>query len=367
MIVDPENYLNNADLSEINHNMKLLYDKFKINSYIFIISHLELSSYKKKHMDEVDMNSEVEIFLSKFNYIMYRDNSFYEDNMTLTTIFFIKDRKMRMRTGSSLREIIKDKDALNILNRRKNDLREKNYYKVVNELINDVYKAYISNYEYYNSFFYKNKITIFYSILFIIISLFFVWGYIGYIPESEREKKIKEFLERNKNKKIKKIFNQSCIICLDNFMPLEEKLKIENIFDKKRLKEEKTTILECGHQFHEKCIIEWLKTQNKCPICRINVKYDTNLNKKNIEFNANERSRLINIYDDYLISDIIVDIVDVQRDAYPHYLNEAQRNRIISDYKEENTKNNNNSFYDNGDDKDFDDFNEGSGGATSDW
>ena len=148
-------------------------------------------------------------------------------------------------------------------------------------------------------------------------------------------------------------------------MPFEEKLKIENIFDKKRLKEEKTTILECGHQFHEKCIIEWLKTQNKCPICRINVKYDNNINKKNIENNVNERSRLINTYDDYLISDIIGDIVDVQRDAYPHYLNEAQRNRIISDYKEENTKNNNNSFYDN--DKDFDDFNEGSGGATSDW
>ena len=149
-------------------------------------------------------------------------------------------------------------------------------------------------------------------------------------------------------------------------MPLEEKLKIENMFDKKRLKEEKTIFLECGHQFHEKCIIEWLKTQNKCPICRISVKYDKNIN---IDKNNNERSRLINFnfYNDYLLNDIINDVVDIQRDAYPQYLNEAQGNRIISKYKEE--KNSNNSFFgnDNDNDKDFCDFDSGSGGATSDW
>jgi hypothetical protein len=24
----------------------------------------------------------------------------------------------------------------------------------------------------------------------------------------------------------------------------------------------------CGHHFHDKCIIEWLKQNNKCPLCR---------------------------------------------------------------------------------------------------
>ena len=89
MLVDPENYLQNKNTSKIIKQMEYLYDKLKINNYIFLISHVELSQYKKNHIDEVDMNAEVERFVSKFNYIMYRDNSFYEDNMTLTIIFFL--------------------------------------------------------------------------------------------------------------------------------------------------------------------------------------------------------------------------------------------------------------------------------------
>ena len=370
MIVDPENYLKNADLSEINHNMKFLYDKFKINNYIFLISHLEIPSYKKNHKEEIDMNNEVERFVSKFNYMMYRDNSFYEDNMTLTIVFFIKDRKMRIRTGRSLREIIRDKDALNILNKRRQDLRKENYYKVVYDIINDVHITYISNYEYYNSFFYKNQTNIIISIIFILISSFIIISYYNYLPESEREKKIKEFLERNKKIKINKVFNESCIICLDKFMPEEEKLKIENFVDKKRLKEEKTYILECGHQFHEKCIIEWVKTQNKCPICRIIIKYD-NDNKKlrEREFSDNERIGLLNNHNSssIILDDIISDLINIQRDAYPHQINEGQGKRIISYCKEEKCDNYFTNDYDYDNDKDFKDFNEGSGGATSDW
>ena len=368
MLVDPENYLQNKNTSKIIKQMEYLYDKLKINNYIFLISHVELSQYKKNHIDEVDMNAEVERFVSKFNYIMYRDNSFYEDNMTLTIIFFIKDRKMRMRTGRSLREIIKDKDALHILNKRRDDLRNEDYYKAVYDLVNDVYNTYISNYAFYNSFFYKNSSKIFYTILFIIITIVIFIGYLNYIPESERERKIKEFLNRNKNNKIKRVFNESCIICLEKFMPEEDKLKIENLFDKKRLKEEKTNILECGHKFHEKCIIEWLKTQNQCPICRINIKYDNKINKKNE--NISEGSELIHFDNISLsIDDVINDLIYVQRDAFPHQISQDQGNRIISNYNEEkNEKSNNNYYYDdNNNDNDFNDFNDGTGGATSDW
>ena len=368
MLVDPENYLQNKNTSKIIKQMEYLYDKLKINNYIFLISHVELSQYKKNHIDEVDMNAEVERFVSKFNYIMYRDNSFYEDNMTLTIIFFIKDRKMRMRTGRSLREIIKDKDALHILNKRRDDLRNEDYYKAVYDLVNDVYNTYISNYAFYNSFFYKNSSKIFYTILFIIITIVIFIGYLNYIPESERERKIKEFLNRNKNNKIKRVFNESCIICLEKFMPEEDKLKIENLFDKKRLKEEKTNILECGHKFHEKCIIEWLKTQNQCPICRRNIKYDNKINKKNE--NISEGSELIHFDNISLsIDDVINDLIYVQRDAFPHQISQDQGNRIISNYNEEkNEKSNNNYYYDdNNNDNDFNDFNDGTGGATSDW
>jgi hypothetical protein len=362
MVVDPENYLKGADLSEINSMMKTLYEKYKINSYIILISHMD--KYKNKNTDdeEYDINSAIEIFVSKFNYQMLRDNSFYEDNMTLTTIFFIKDRKMRMRTGRALRETIKDKDALNILNKRKNDLRKENYHKVVYDLINDVYFTYESNSEYYNSFFYKYKETILTTIFWVILIMVCIIRSMSIVPESEREKKIKEFLERNKTKKVKRIMTEACIICLENFMPEEEKLKIENFINKKKLKEEKTTFLECGHQFHEKCIIEWLKTQNKCPLCRINLKFDNGSYKNNRYNYINDDERRSFIDHDYLLNDVINDFVYIQRDAYPHQINEFQGNRIISDCnKDKNEK------CPSDNDRDFDSFNDGSGGATSDW
>lgn len=369
MIIDPENYLEDADLSNINSLMGTLYKKLNIQSYIILISHIKTSH--KKDLDIEKFNADIERFVSKFNYIMHRDNSFYEDNMTLTTVFFIKDRKMRMRTGRALREIIKDKDALNILNRRRNDLRQENYYSVVNKLINDVYTTYTLNYDYYNSFFYKNEEKIIFTVIFLFISIIIFISYMCYIPETDREKKIKDFLERNKYNNIKKTFNKTCVICLENFMPEEEKLKIENFLDKKKLKEEKTTFLECGHQFHEKCIVEWLKNQDKCPLCRIKIKYDKDNDKNEINRNEDERSSFISDSNSRLI-DAFDDIIDIQREAYPHQLNEQQGKRIIATC---NNEKNSKSFFGswnskssgNDNDNDFDSFNDGSGGATSDW
>ena len=43
-----------------------------------------------------------------------------------------------------------------------------------------------------------------------------------------------------------------CSICLDNY----------NIGDK-------ISILSCNHIFHTKCLNEWLKKKEECPLCRI--------------------------------------------------------------------------------------------------
>jgi hypothetical protein len=34
-----------------------------------------------------------------------------------------------------------------------------------------------------------------------------------------------------------------------------------------KIKEE-TILLPCGHMYHSKCVIEWLKQNNTCPVCR---------------------------------------------------------------------------------------------------
>jgi len=31
---------------------------------------------------------------------------------------------------------------------------------------------------------------------------------------------------------------------------------------------EMTVMLPCGHMFHDKCVVSWLKSNNTCPVCR---------------------------------------------------------------------------------------------------
>ena len=55
-----------------------------------------------------------------------------------------------------------------------------------------------------------------------------------------------------------KLFIQdNCCICLDT-------LNKNEIKDKKY----REIFLQCGHNFHEKCIKNWIKNKKICPICR---------------------------------------------------------------------------------------------------
>ena len=69
-------------------------------------------------------------------------------------------------------------------------------------------------------------------------------------PASERAINNLKKIEVNENN-INNYKNITCNICLDNF-------EIGNTL----------RILECNHEFHEECILTWLKSNNTCPICR---------------------------------------------------------------------------------------------------
>ena len=338
MIIDPENYLNYADLSEIASKMKKIHEEYKINTYIILISELQLNGYYS------DINNEVERFVSYFNYYL-NGYSQYNDSMSVTTAFFIKQRKMRMRTGKYARKIISDRKALEIIKARKDDLRSENYYNVVNKLLDDIY--YKCTLDYYSNYILISWIILFFSTYFLFLRF-------CYKPEKKRVKKIKEFLKKNKDKQLKNIFNDSCIICLDNLDDKNEIIKnIEVSKEKEQAKEEKEkekeniAVLECGHRFHEKCIIEWLKKHNICPICRVKQKIGND-----DDYNKNYESRLLG--DDYTF------IIDVQTDAYPQEITEAEGSRIISNLNNPNT-------YNTSGGSDFGSFDADSGGATSDW
>jgi hypothetical protein len=81
--------------------------------------------------------------------------------------------------------------------------------------------------------------------LFIFVFSIFVLRFLGICNNSEK------ITKRNLKDYIVKENEEVCSICIEN-MKTDHKLKI----------------LKCNHYFHEKCIMEWLKNSEVCPLCR---------------------------------------------------------------------------------------------------
>lgn len=62
--------------------------------------------------------------------------------------------------------------------------------------------------------------------------------------------KLNEYLDNNTSNSISNDYIDCCI-CLDKFD--------EN---------HKSIVLECNHRFHKECILNWLKKELNCPLCR---------------------------------------------------------------------------------------------------
>ena len=94
-------------------------------------------------------------------------------------------------------------------------------------------------------------------------------------PASDKAIKELKKIEINENN-LNDYKNITCNICLENF-------EIGNIL----------RILECNHEFHENCIITWLKSNNTCPICR----HELESNDPNYERRKNNhRENLRNLH-----------------------------------------------------------------------
>lgn len=104
-------------------------------------------------------------------------------------------------------------------------------------------------YDSYNNF---DSYVIFYLVCTLFGSYF---CHILYICAKNKYKIYYEYYLKNKNLKEKLIKddNDICSICLE------------------KLKNDKCVILSCEHIYHKTCIQKWLKKNNSCPNCRINI------------------------------------------------------------------------------------------------
>lgn len=359
MLFDPEYYLQEANLQDAYNAMYTLYEKYNVSTHVFFISSMD----EKYKTDEA-----YAAFADRLSYLIYNNNDKYNDNATLTAIFFIKDRKMRIRTTKALRQIITDDDALNILNKRKKDLKNSNFEEVANGLMMDIFKTYSRNVENPNS-----HTIILLTILFIIgMSLLFYLA--NREQPSAQEDRVKAFLDKCKNRSNpREIFTESCIICLEDFKSSEEIHNLQST-NMQAYENAETSTLECGHKFHRKCISDWLKKEENCPICRMkfDLKSDRNNNNKSGSMNNVNFSHILENILRVQIRNNSLNRTEINRirRVYNPGFNPHNYDRDYSAYQgnyDSNSSSHSHSHSHSSPKQSYKSHNEGSGGATSGW
>ena len=364
MIVDPDEYLKSVNLVKINKNLELLYKEFNITTFIYIVNAIQKNR---------DLNYKLKDFSSLVFSEIYAKNPEFDQYTTISAIFQVEDQKMNIRLGSSCRNIIYDSTALTIINKREKDLKEKKLGKLfeefTKELLDTYRKSYKTNKNSKLSFIIQRGVYILISISSILVMLIICY-YLFFgktkldieniikintheiVAKTSKEKKIKDFINKQKNKKIKTIMENTCIICLENFIKEndiksnvltgnsdEEDTTSNNI---NNIPDERITI-PCDHSFHTNCILNWFKQEKRCPICRTKFDFYDDEEKKE------ENENVLNIknynidknleHEDNNLLENINNFVRIQKMVNPDNVNEEFCSKIISYYEAKRSDN----------------------------
>jgi hypothetical protein len=231
---------------------------------------------------------------------------------------------------------------MKILKKRKGDLDKKDMKKLINDLFEDISFTYRNNYEKIKS----KKMPVFLkTIIYIIVIVLF--GYIYYhfikhnfstMPKNEKfikiemssqiGKKIKEFINQNKNKNLKKIMKNTCLICLNDF---DQKENNNILFEYNDSSNEKI-VLPCDHIFHLKCISHIFKNSSNCPLCKSKFQIDDNKDGKIIINNYFLNSNW-SYNNSIIFKDIIKDFLKMQKNINPDEINDNYCSQIIDEYE----------------------------------
>lgn len=338
MIIDPNEYLKNEDLNECSKNLELLYKEYKVTFFIFIINSIK---------ENTVLSYQLRDFMYKINSEINKYNKDYEGNKVISALFSVEDNKMLIRVGSECRKLLSDSEALNILKKRKDDLKNKNFKNMINIFSKDILDSYAKNYDKIQT----NSPSLFKIIFYILIFVLFGYIYFNFIKlnfssnlysenfiniemKSQLGKKIRDFINKNHNKKFKKLMDECCLICVENYDKVDNDNNV--LFDFEESSKEKI-VLPCEHIFHLKCASKWFINEKNCPLCRAKFeinKKDGNLNITNYILNDNWA------YDNsYNFKNVIEEFLRVQKILNPEEINEDFCAKIINDYN--NRKENN--------------------------
>lgn len=265
----------------VNSIKSVMTQNFTDFTNIFIVIHSVDRSYMNKYTQKIDIVRFSEEFIFKILPKAERDRSIF-------VIFSLFDRVFRIRTGEKAREYLTDTMVTRA---------------------SDMVKSYLADYQFdtafvelYNLFVYEiggGSTSGKYIIFAVVLSLVGLCIWSGH-RETQKEKKVQELAKKLKtleqmkalDTNFKEFRQENCTICLEAFEKDSETVQItppqpltqpgatpfsnaQSTPLTEPLTEQtaptKNVYLDCGHNFHQACIADWLKTKAECPLCRVQV------------------------------------------------------------------------------------------------
>ena len=214
-IVDPKNYISEADQVKLEKELKEIYNKHKVITFIIMLDYIDFTDYKGNILE---ISNYTNLLIEE----LYVQEIVSIDAPIIVAVISIKDKKMTMRVEGRISHIITEQDSYNILN------IINNYYAYGEYSYGSIELGKLINYYLTNTGFWARNKKFFFMIFLLVFC--FVFCYVLSIlaqkikdrrnlrltmSDEEKLLKIKEFLK--KAKADRKILSDNCIICLEPF------------------------------------------------------------------------------------------------------------------------------------------------------
>jgi hypothetical protein len=214
-IIDPKNYILDDDQKKLENELKDIYTKHKVVSFIIMLDYIDLNDNKGNNME---ISTYIDLLIEE----LYYQGIINMDTPIIVAVISIKDKKMTMKVEGKISQVVTEQDCYNILN------IVNNYYAYGEYSYGSIELGKLINYYLSNTGFWARNKKFFYMIFLLIFCFCFCY-FLSVVAQKIKERrnlrltmndeekliKIKEFLKKAKANR--KILSDNCIICLEPF------------------------------------------------------------------------------------------------------------------------------------------------------